>query len=84
MAWEFGLDDAISIGGGIADFFSSRESDKAQQQRAAADRAAADQRTAQLLSSQVRQFQKILTSLRLTLKDSLDNVVVKSLHLHAS
>ena len=49
MGWEFGLDDAISIGGGIADFFSSRESDKAQQQRAAADRAAADQRTAQLI-----------------------------------
>mgnify|MGYP003643060486 CR=1 FL=1 len=49
MAWDFGLSDAISIGGGIADFFSSRESDKAQQQRAAADRAAADQRTSQLI-----------------------------------
>ena len=49
MGNGFDWGDAISIGGGIADFFSSRESDKAQQQRAAADRAAADQRTSQLI-----------------------------------
>jgi len=49
MGNGIGWGDVISIGGGIADFFSSRESDKAQQQRAAADRAAADQRTSQLI-----------------------------------
>ena len=49
MSNGVGWGDVISIGGGIADFFSSRESDKAQQKRAAADRAAADQRTSQLI-----------------------------------
>ena len=48
MGNGIGWGDVISIGGGIADFFSSRESDKAQQQRAAADRAAAHDGAAEL------------------------------------